>query len=137
MTAVEVQIPPRPEYVGVVRLALGSLARTAGMDEESIDDLRIAISEACTNAVEATEAGGSPEPVTVTWDVEDPTVAVEISGAAPVVALDDSDVDTQGFSTRLAMSEALLKSLVDGYEVVGDGGRVRLTMNLADRRADG
>ena len=55
MDSAEIQIPPRPEYVGVLRLALGSLARTVGMDEESIDDLRIAISEACTNAVIAQE----------------------------------------------------------------------------------
>jgi anti-sigma regulatory factor (Ser/Thr protein kinase) len=134
MSAVEIQIPPRPGYVGVVRLALGSLARTAGMDEESIDDLRIAISEACTNAVIATESGGSDEPVTVTWDATESAIAVEISGAEPV-DLDVRDVDTQGFSTRSAMSEALLKSLVDGYEVVG-GGRIRLTMDLEERRAE-
>ncbi|MGH2754442.1 MAG: ATP-binding protein [Actinomycetota bacterium] len=132
---VQLQIPPRPEYVGVIRLALGSLARSAGMDEESIDDLRIAISEACTNAVEAREQGPSDEPVTVTWDVDATTVVVEISGRGEPSAA--RDVDTQGFSTRLAMSEALLKSLVDGYEITQapEGGRVRLTLNLAGRRA--
>ena len=94
------------------------------MDEESIDDLRIAISEACTNAVIGHEEGG----------VEDAgdrhmgrrrsrPIAVEIAGAGTTqVALDESDVDTQGFSTRVAMSEALLKSLVDGYEVVRGRG---------------
>jgi anti-sigma regulatory factor (Ser/Thr protein kinase) len=134
MTAeVEIQIPPRPEYVGVLRLALGSLARGAGMDEESIDDLRIAISEACTTAVIANEDEPMPEAVTVTWQVDESLVAVEISGVGSSET-DARDVDTQGFSTRMAMSEALLKTLVDGYEPIGDG-RVRLTLHREGRRA--
>ena len=135
MNPVEIQIPPRPEYVGVLRLALGSLARTAGMDEESIDDLRIAISEACTTAVVAQEESGAEEPVTLTWYGGEDQVAVEIAGPGRS-RVDPDDVDTQGFSTRLAMSDALLKSLVDAYEVSVEEGRVRLTMSLEGRRAD-
>jgi anti-sigma regulatory factor (Ser/Thr protein kinase) len=131
---VEIQIPPRPEYVGVLRLALGSLARGAGMDEESIDDLRIAISEACTTAVMTHEAGDTDEPVIVVWRVDESAVSVEISGMGSAEA-HSRDVDTQGFSTRVAMSEALLKSLVDGYTQLQDD-RVRLTLNLEGRRAE-
>jgi serine/threonine-protein kinase RsbW len=134
MASVEIQIPPLPEYVGVVRLALGSLARTAGMDEDSIDDLRIAISEACTNAVVAASEGGDREPITVTWEPNETSVGVEISGIGS--APDERDIDTQGFSTRSAMAEALLKSLVDGYEVFDQGGRVKLTMDLEGRRSE-
>jgi anti-sigma regulatory factor (Ser/Thr protein kinase) len=135
MEPVEIQIPPRPEYVGVLRLALGSLARTAGMDEESIDDLRIAISEACTNAVVAQEESGAEDPVTLTWYGGEAEVAVEIAGPGRSQT-DQDDVDTQGFATRLAMSDALLTSLVDGYEITEQGGRVRLTMSLEGRRAE-
>ena len=135
MNPVEIQIPPRPEYVGVLRLALGSLARTAGMDEESIDDLRIAISEACTNAVVAQEESDVEEPVTLTWYGGEDQVAVEIAGPGRS-RVDPDDVDTQGFSTRLAMSDALLTSLVDAYEVSVEEGRVRLTMSLEGRRAE-
>src|SRR5688500_3599161 len=128
MASVEIQIPPSPEYVGVVRLALGSLARSSGMDEESIDDLRIAISEACTNAVVAAEEGEDAEPITVEWDMGESALAVSIAGVGGSDAT--RDVDTQGFSTRAAMSEALLKSLVDDYEVTDEGTCVKLTMNL-------
>ena len=135
MDAVEIQIPPRPEYVGVLRLALGSLARTVGMDEGSIDDLRIAISEACTNAVVAQEESGVEDLVTLTWRAGENEISVEIAGPGPS-EIDLKDVDTQGFATRLAMSEALLKSLVDGYEVSDEGDRVCLTMTLEGRRAE-
>lgn len=135
MDSVEIQIPPRPEYVGVLRLALGSLARTAGMDEESIDDLRIAISEACTTAVVAQEESGAEDPVTLTWQGGETEVVVEIAGPGRT-RVDPDDVDTQGFATRLAMSDALLTSLVDDYEVSDEGARVRLTMSLEGRRAE-
>ena len=135
MASVEIQIPPSPEYVGVVRLALGSLARTSGMDEESIDDLRIAISEACTNAVVAAEDGGCAEPITVAWEMGETALAVSIAGVRRGDA--ERDVDTQGFSTRAAMSEALLKSLVDAYDVTDEGSCVTLTMNLEGRRVEG
>jgi serine/threonine-protein kinase RsbW len=51
VATVKLEVPPRSAYVGVVRLALASLARTAGIDEESIEHLKIAVSEACANAV--------------------------------------------------------------------------------------
>ena len=128
---VAIQIPPRPEYVGVVRLALGSLARTAGLDEEAIDDLRIAISEACTNAVMANEEAGSSDHVGVTWEAQDSSVIVEISDRGREPGPED-DVDTQGFATRTAMAEALLKSLVDDYQVTRtpEGTVTRLVINL-------
>ncbi|MGH9306655.1 MAG: ATP-binding protein, partial [Acidimicrobiales bacterium] len=51
---VVMEIPARPEYVSLVRLLVGSLAVTrCGLDEGRIADLRVAVSEACTNAIES------------------------------------------------------------------------------------
>lgn len=44
-------IPGKPEYVGVVRLAVSSVANRAGFDIEAIEDLKVAVAEACTNAI--------------------------------------------------------------------------------------
>ena len=41
-------VPGKPEYVGVVRLAVSSAANTAGFDVEDIEDIKIAVSEVCT-----------------------------------------------------------------------------------------
>ena len=61
MALVQLEIPPRSPYVGVVRLALSSLARAAGLDEEKVDDIKIAVSEACANAVLNNEEANSDE----------------------------------------------------------------------------
>lgn len=50
---VELEIPARPEFVGIARMAVGALAGIRpGLAYERIDDLRIVVSEACTSAIE-------------------------------------------------------------------------------------
>ncbi|MCQ6282663.1 anti-sigma B factor RsbW [Bacillus sp. EB600] len=49
---IEVKMPAKPEYVGVIRLTLSGIASRMGFGYEEIEDLKIAISEACTNAVQ-------------------------------------------------------------------------------------
>lgn len=44
-------MPGKPEYVGVVRLAVSSAANCAGFGLEAIEDIRVAVSEACTNVL--------------------------------------------------------------------------------------
>lgn len=44
-------VPGKPEYVGTVRLAISSLANSAGFDIEAVEDIKVAVSEACTNVV--------------------------------------------------------------------------------------
>jgi serine/threonine-protein kinase RsbW len=130
-TQVEIEIPPRSAYVSVVRLALASLARAAGLGEESVDDLKIAVGEACTNAVLVAER--SPDtPVKVNWTQEATRVVIEVTGTGH--PYDEASPD-QGddLASRMRMSRALLESLVDSCDITErDGGGVsaRLVVNL-------
>ncbi|MEG1583572.1 MAG: ATP-binding protein [Anaerovorax sp.] len=47
----KLSIPGKPEYVGMVRLAISSVANNVGFDIEAIEDIKVAVSEACTNVV--------------------------------------------------------------------------------------
>jgi serine/threonine-protein kinase RsbW len=49
---VSITIPSSSEYVGVVRLAISGIATRMNFTVEEIEDIKIAISEACTNAVQ-------------------------------------------------------------------------------------
>ncbi len=42
-------VPGKPEYVGVVRLAISSAASAAGFDVEDVEDIKVAVSEVCTH----------------------------------------------------------------------------------------
>ena len=127
MAAVSLEIPPRSPYVGVVRLALAALGRASGLDEEQVDELKIAVGEACVNSVLAHEAAGSDEAVLVEFDDDGSTITVQVSDrAGNVERIGAPDVDSQGFSTRLAFSVALLQSLVDecSFDARDGGGLV-------------
>ncbi len=42
-------IPGKPEYLTMVRLAVGSIASAAGFDLDAVEDVKTAVSEACKN----------------------------------------------------------------------------------------
>lgn len=44
-------VPGKPEYVGTIRMAVSCLANSIGFDVEAIEDIKVAVSEACNNAV--------------------------------------------------------------------------------------
>ena len=132
MAQVEIEIPSRSVYVGVVRLALAALARAAGLSEESVDDLKIAVGEACANAVIVNEETAPDVPVKVHWSQEDARVVVKVEGAGHSFDSGESATD-DGLAARMEMSVALLESLVDSCEVTerpGGGTSARLTINL-------
>lgn len=48
---IEMKIPSKPEYVGLVRLTLSGVLNSVNASYEEIEDTKIAVSEAVTNAV--------------------------------------------------------------------------------------
>jgi anti-sigma regulatory factor (Ser/Thr protein kinase) len=118
---VDLAIPPRSAYVGVVRLVVSSLARTAGIEETAVDDLKIAVSEACANAVLSNEEAGSVAPVSIEWHEDDEGVEVRVGDRGQVY---QGGGPEEPFADRLSMSVALLGSLVDdfSFEPRPDGG---------------
>ena len=131
MSPVEMAIPAGTAYVGIIRLAVASLARTAGFDEERVDDIRIAVSEACTNAVLAHEEVGSDAPITVAWSESVDRIVVEVRDRVGAAGSDAANpMDSQGFSSRMVMSVALLQEMADelAIETTESGGTTsRLT----------
>lgn len=79
---VELLLPPRPEAVSIARLVVGAVvAGEPAFDEDRAADLRLAVSEACTNAIQAQGHGaeaGADLPVAVRCTVADEVVVVEV-----------------------------------------------------------
>jgi serine/threonine-protein kinase RsbW len=122
---VRLEIPPQSAYVAIVRLAIASLGRAAGLDEEKLDDLKIAISESCANAVLSVQEAGSGSPIEIAFTAG--ADALEVLVAHPGMTPPDDEgpaADSHGFSTQRVMSMALLRSLVDELDLSprNDGG---------------
>ena len=62
---IEMKIPAKAEYVGVIRLTLSGIASRIGFSYENIEDLKIAVSEAITNAVQHAYSNSEDEKVLV------------------------------------------------------------------------
>jgi anti-sigma regulatory factor (Ser/Thr protein kinase) len=123
--SVRLEIPPQSAYVAIARLAITSLGRAAGLDEEKLDDLKIAISESCANAVLALQEAGVDAPVEISFTASAGTLEVLVAHAGGAHADADASIaDSHGYSTQRVMSLALLQTLVDEFEVAPreDGG---------------
>jgi serine/threonine-protein kinase RsbW len=65
MATVEVTFTPLPAHVRTARLVATAVARRSGVDEELLDEVRLAVGEACSRAVEAHRRHCPAEPVRI------------------------------------------------------------------------
>ena len=116
-TEFELEMPAKAKYVGLARLLAGSIARRLRFSEESIDDLKIAISEMCTNAIVHTGNGDATKPpVRVRYLAGDDFLTIEVRDQGPgfdpacVLEREREDLLGKGFGIPL------IRSLVDEFE---------------------
>ena len=97
--SVEMRIPARPEWVRVVRLATAGVAARLGFSYDEVEDLKLAVAEACNNAILHGNAGMSSTPntplpqVTIRWKISPDRLRISVSdegrlneGALPLLA---------------------------------------------------
>ncbi len=60
-TSVQLIIPCRPEFVGVARLAILGVASRMRFSYDEVEDVRLAVGEACTTSVEWAERNGKTD----------------------------------------------------------------------------
>ncbi|WP_100374540.1 anti-sigma B factor RsbW [Bacillus sp. FJAT-45037] len=48
---IEMKVPAKPEFVGIIRLTVSGIANRLGFTYDDIEDIKIAVAEACTNVV--------------------------------------------------------------------------------------
>lgn len=134
--SLELSVPARVEYIAVVRLVVASLANARRiMADDRIDDLKLAVSEACTNAIEANAESGSAAPVVVScWEAPE-RFEVCVADAGPGFDPDDipqhppvTDPDRLNFERGLGIP--LIRSLVDDvrFESGPEGTSVWMTL---------
>jgi serine/threonine-protein kinase RsbW len=79
---VKLMVPGKPEYVSTVRLAISALAVKVGFDIDAIDDIKVAVGEACTNIVSHSDIGDA-RLYRITCEIADDSlqITVEDEGA--------------------------------------------------------
>ena len=107
---VRLSVPAALEYVRIVRLTGSGVASRLGFDIEEIENLRVALDELASMAIDVA-SGGELEITFFTTDTE-----LRITGRAPVA--DGVDVGVE------ALTAQILKAVIDDYELRTENGFV-------------
>lgn len=126
---VELEIPAQPEFVGLVRLFVSSLATTRReLADDRIDDLKLAVSEACTNAIDAHAHNDTDDRVVVRWKEGDDRLEIAVNDSGP--GFDPTSLpehppvtDPERLNFERGLGIPLIRSLVDQVDFkTSDGG---------------
>jgi serine/threonine-protein kinase RsbW len=129
------QFPARPEYLVLGRLVLTGLSRAQAMEDDTLSDLKLALTEACSNSVRHAYEGSPPGAVDVNYELGDGYVAVQIEDEGPGF---DPDSSGKAFDAD-ALDEgglglAIIRAVSDECEVRprrdGHGSCVRFVRRL-------
>jgi serine/threonine-protein kinase RsbW len=119
---VRLRIPAKAEYIMLGRLALTSFARLRPLSDEELSDLKLALTEACTNAVQHAYDGGHGI-VEIAYELLPDRLVVEVSdtgeGFEPPAAKESEDELLE----EGGLGIAIIRSLADELEIgERDGG---------------
>ena len=118
---VRVSIVRDPALVRTVRLVAAAVARRTQLDEEFVEEVRLAVGEACALLVgEDVDAG---DPVTVSISLDD-RFRVEVVSNSPVVVADSPLSDVDGVEPW-----TLMRALIEDFSVVQDRTTTRVSMS--------
>jgi serine/threonine-protein kinase RsbW len=144
MTGISLAIPARAEYLALVRAVVAAAAALdPGLGTERIDDLRLAVSEATTNAIEAHATLGSDERITIRCDLAKDRIEVEVQDHG--VGFDPKAVDATGpvddprrIDNEGGFGIPLMRVLADEMKIrsLEDGTAVRLVVYTSPAAAD-
>ena len=90
MATVEVTFTPLPVHVRTARLVATAVARRSGVAESLLDEVRLAVGEACSRAVEAHQRHCPGEPIRVALSDDDEQFEVVVTDVAPGTEQDTS-----------------------------------------------
>lgn len=83
VATIRLAFPPEPRLLGTIRLVVGVVARQAGVDDEGVEDLKVAVSETCAVAVNETVKAGLKAPIELDLIQDHGRFGVEIRDRAP------------------------------------------------------
>lgn len=133
--SVTLRIPAKPEYITLVRLALSGLARLRPLDEETLGDLKLAVTEACSNSVRHGYGNGQEGTVQVSYELHSDRLVVEVVDDGP--GFDPNRPFGKGEDlSEGGLGIAIIKSVADEFEAgerrEGGGSRLRFVKFLGN-----
>jgi serine/threonine-protein kinase RsbW len=131
--AVRLSIPAKPEYISLGRLALVGLSRLRTFPDDVLADLKLALTEACTNSVRHAYDGGEGV-VEIVYELHPDRLVVVVTDSGEGFDEDAADPDDEPDEPEGGLGIAIIQALADELEISrrnGGGSRLRFVKRLS------
>jgi serine/threonine-protein kinase RsbW len=118
---VRLTIPAKPEYITLSRLALAGLSRVRSFPDETLADLKLALTEACSNSVRHAYANGEGH-VDISFELRDDRLIVEVADDGTGFELEQGAKSGDDVLSEGGLGIAIIRSIADEVEIEGGPG---------------
>jgi len=118
---VHLTIPAKAEYITLCRLALTGLAKVRPFPEETLADLKLALTEACSNSIRHAYTSEEDGHVQISYALGDDRIAIEVvddgEGFDPLSHENGGEELNEG-----GLGIAIIRSIADEFELQSSAG---------------
>jgi serine/threonine-protein kinase RsbW len=133
---VRLTIPAKAEYITLVRLALSGLSQLRPLSDETLGDLKLAVTEACSNSVRHAYRDGREGAVQVIYELHSDRLVVEVCDEGEGFTAIEHEPPGGGGLTEGGLGIAIIRELADELELgpgtSGKGSRLRFVKFIQD-----
>jgi serine/threonine-protein kinase RsbW len=126
---IRLTIPAKAEYITLVRLALSGLSQSRDFSDETLYDLKLAVTEACSNSVRHAYRDGREGSVEVVYELHQDRLVVEVSDEGDGFGVHEPSQAAGGSLSEGGLGIAIIRELADELELGpcsgGQGSRLR------------
>lgn len=130
-------IPAMPAYVSMVRLSLSAVASRCGFDIEAIEDIKVAVAEAVTNAiVHCHSCAQKTIQVESCFDWQNKSITISVCDDGPGFDFHNVKIPDAASLEEGGLGLFIIRSLMDDVELKtrpGQGTRIIMKKNLGGK----
>jgi serine/threonine-protein kinase RsbW len=133
--SVRLTIPARPEYITLGRLALTALVGVRPVSDETLYDLKLALTEACTNSVRHAYENGREGSVEIVYELQPDRLVVEVGDEGAGFEPADGGNGHEGELEEGGLGIEIIRALADEVEIgprEEGGSRLRFVKFFAE-----
>lgn len=132
--AITLRIPAKPEYITLCRLALTGLSQLREIGDDTLSDLKLALTEAVSNSVRHAYGPSGEGHVDVTYELTPDRIGIEVVDDGDGFDPDEAPSFDGGELSEGGLGIAIIRSIADEFEIKSApgerGSRLRFTKRL-------
>lgn len=116
---IKMEIPANPDYVSILRLTTSGIANKLGFSMDDIEDMKVAVSEACTNAVKHSE----DNKVNIIFNLLENGIEIEIQDNGKGYNVDSISIPDLSNPKESGLGLFIIQTLMDDVKIESKGNQ--------------